>query len=77
MNMDEKLIEVVHVGTPTDKQCTLEQLIETLNLLKEKYGDIEIIRSESYMTKIYEVGVCKKEDGTYYADITGFDVCGK
>ena len=40
MNMDEKLIEVVHVGTPTDKQCTLEQLIETINSMKEKYGNI-------------------------------------
>ena len=68
-----KIIEVIDIKKQKEKDCLISQLIETLNIIKEKYGDIEIIHTDSeYACEIVQIGITRYDDGKYVANISYF-----
>ena len=71
-----EIVEVINIKKEEGKECLISQLIETLSNIKEKYGDIEIIHSDSdYTGSIIQIGILKSGVDSYLANISfyGYD----
>ena len=65
-------VEVFKINKSKDSDCRISELVETLNIIREKYGDIEIVHTNSdYTCEICQICIYKQDD-SYFAEISYF-----
>ena len=66
-----EIVEIIKIKKEEGKECIISQLIETLNDIREKYSDIEIIIDSGFTSEIKQIVILEKDDnGGYFAEIS-------
>ena len=66
-----EIVEIIKIKKEGGEECLISQLTETLNDIREKYGDIDIIIDSGFTSEIKQIVILKRNDnGGYLAQIS-------
>lgn len=66
-----EIVEIIKIKKEEGKECLISQLTETLNDIREKYGDIGIIIDSGFTSEIMQIVILKRNNnGGYFAEIS-------
>lgn len=66
-------VEAFKINKSKDSDCRISELVETLNIIREKYGDIDIVTTSEYTCEICQICIYKQDkDDSYFAEISYF-----
>ena len=52
-------VEAFKINKSKDSDCRISELVETLNIIREKYGDIDIVTTSEYTCEICQICIYK------------------